>query len=55
MTRILIVDDNPLVRTALRICLQMNRSWKVCSEAEKGQDGMEFARRLKPDIVLLDS
>jgi DNA-binding NarL/FixJ family response regulator len=54
MTRILIVDDNPQVRTALRICLQMHRSWEVCSEAENGQDGVELARQLKPDIVLLD-
>ena len=54
MTRILIVDDNPRVRTALRVCLQRNRSWQVCSEAENGQDGVELARQLKPDIVLLD-
>ena len=54
MTRILIVDDNPQVRTALRTCLQMHRSWNVCSEAENGRDAVELARRLKPDIVLLD-
>jgi DNA-binding NarL/FixJ family response regulator len=54
MTRILIVDDNPQVRTALRTCLQMHRSWNVCSEAENGQDAVELARQLKPDIILLD-
>ena len=54
MTRILIVDDNPQVRTALRICLEMHGSWNVCSEAENGQDGVELARQLKPDIVVLD-
>ena len=54
MTRILIVDDNPRVRSALRICLQMHRSWEVCSEAENGQVGVELAKQLKPDIVLLD-
>ena len=54
MTRILIVDDNPRVRTALRICLQTHRSWQVCSEAENGRDGVELAIRLKPDIILLD-
>src|ERR1051325_9586331 len=54
MTRILIVDDNPQVRTALRICLEMHGSWNVCSEAENGQDGVGLARQLKPDIVLLD-
>jgi CheY-like chemotaxis protein len=54
MTRILIVDDNPHVRNALRICLQMNQGHDVCGEAENGQDGIELARQLKPDIVLLD-
>ena len=54
MTRILIVDDNPRVRSALRVCLQMHRSWQVCSEAENGQVGVEMANRLRPDIVLLD-
>lgn len=54
MTRILIVDDNPRVRTALRICLQRHPSWQVCSEADNGQDGVELAKHLKPDVVLLD-
>ena len=54
MTRILIVDDNPQVRNALRICLQMNQAHEVCGEAENGHDGIELAKRLKPDIVLLD-
>jgi DNA-binding NarL/FixJ family response regulator len=54
MTRILIVDDNSQVRNALRICLQMNQGHVVCGEAENGHDGVELAKRLKPDIVLLD-
>ena len=54
MTRILIVDDNAQVRNALRICLQMNRGHEVCGEAENGRDGVELAKRLQPDIVLLD-
>jgi CheY-like chemotaxis protein len=54
MTSILIVDDNARVRTALRMCLQMHSSWHVCGEAEDGQDGVEVAQRLKPDVVLLD-
>jgi DNA-binding NarL/FixJ family response regulator len=54
MTKILIVDDNAQVRNALRICLQMNQMHEVCGEAENGCDGVELAKRLKPDIVLLD-
>jgi DNA-binding NarL/FixJ family response regulator len=54
MTRILIVDDNPRVRSALRMCLQSHRSWQMCGEAENGRDGVQLAKELKPDIVLLD-
>jgi DNA-binding NarL/FixJ family response regulator len=54
MTKILIVDDNVQVRNALRICLQMNQAYEVCGEAENAHDGVELAKRLKPDIVLLD-
>ena len=33
MTRILIVDDNPSVRAALRMCFKMKTDWIVCGEA----------------------
>jgi YesN/AraC family two-component response regulator len=32
----------------------MNQAQEVCGEAENGHEGMELAKRLKPDIVLLD-
>jgi two-component system nitrate/nitrite response regulator NarL len=32
----------------------MNQAYEVCGEADSGHDGVELARRLKPDIVLLD-
>ncbi len=54
MTRILIADDNPQVRTALRLCIRLHESWQVCGEAENGQDALELAKHLKPDVVLLD-
>jgi len=54
MTRILIVDYNPRVRSALRMCLKSHGSWQVCIEAENGRDGVKLAEELKPDIVLLD-
>jgi DNA-binding NarL/FixJ family response regulator len=54
MTRILIVDDNPRVRAALRMCLIMNEGWEVCGEAENGQDAVTAAQDLRPDVVLLD-
>jgi DNA-binding NarL/FixJ family response regulator len=32
----------------------MNQAHEVCGEAENGHDGVELAKQLKPDIVLLD-
>ena len=54
MTRILIVDDNPSVRAALRMCFRMKTDWIVCGEAESGDAAVKMARRVKPDVVLLD-
>ena len=54
MTKILVVDDNPSVRAALRMCFKTKTDWIVCGEAENGYDAIELARRVKPDVVLLD-
>jgi DNA-binding NarL/FixJ family response regulator len=54
VTRILIVDDSVQVRTALRMCLELNKDWTVCGEVDNGQAAIEMVRRLKPDVVLLD-
>ena len=52
--RILIVDDSPSVRIALRKFLEQNSSWRVCGEAEDGREAVERARQLKPDVVVMD-
>lgn len=51
--RILIVDDNESVRRALRRAL-MAEDWEVCWEAPDGLDGIQAARRLNPDLVVMD-
>lgn len=53
-TRILIVDDSPLVRQRLRDLLQQHPGWHVCGEAGNGQDAIARARELAPDIIVLD-
>lgn len=53
-TRILIVDDSPLVRKRLRDMLQQHRDWQVCGEACNGGDAVVKAQELEPDIIVLD-
>lgn len=52
--RILIADDNPHIRQALRTLLQENPEWQVCGEAVDGRDAVAKARQLTPDLVVLD-
>jgi DNA-binding NarL/FixJ family response regulator len=53
-TRILIVDDSPLVRQRLRDMLQQHWEWQVCGEAANGRDAIEKIPAMKPDLIVLD-
>ena len=53
-TRILIVDDSPLVRQRLRDMLQQHSQWMVCGEAANGRDALEKAQITNPDVIVLD-
>ncbi len=52
--RILIADDNPHMRHALRNLLEHNPEWQVCGEAVDGRDAVSKARQLSPDLVVMD-
>lgn len=52
--RVLIVDDNALLRGMLRTCIEKDPEWKVCGEAENGKEGVKKVEELKPDVVILD-
>ena len=52
--RILIADDDAAVRKALRSMLSSHPHWSVCGEAADGLEAVESAKRLRPDIVLMD-
>jgi DNA-binding NarL/FixJ family response regulator len=52
--RILVVDDNPAIRGALRKILEFTDGWTVCGEAVNGGDGVEKTKQLQPDLVVLD-
>ena len=54
MLRILIADDVPMVRAGLKMLLEMHKGWSVCGEAGDGQDAVQKALALTPDVILLD-
>ena len=51
---ILIVEDHTLTRFGLRTAFESLKQVKLISEAEDGETGVELAKELKPDIVLMD-
>lgn len=54
MTRLVIVDDDPMVRTGLRLILGGEADLEIAGEAADGRQAMTVIRGLKPDVVLLD-
>jgi DNA-binding NarL/FixJ family response regulator len=54
MTRVLIVDDEALVRGGLRMILESADDLDVVGEADDGADAAAAARRCRPDVVLMD-
>lgn len=52
--RILVADDNQLIRTGLCAILQEHADWEVCGEAADGTQAIHMALELKPDVLVLD-
>ncbi|MCL4396200.1 MAG: response regulator transcription factor [Chloroflexi bacterium] len=52
--RILIADDHPVVRTGLEGMLAGQAEFEVVGEATNGQQAVELADKLHPDVVLMD-
>jgi len=52
--RVLIVDDHAVVRTGLKVFLDLQPDMEVVGEAADGSEGVAMARRLEPDVVLMD-
>jgi DNA-binding NarL/FixJ family response regulator len=54
VTSVLVVDDDPLVRSALTLMLGGDDALTVVGEASDGAEGLAASRELQPDVVLMD-
>ena len=54
MIRVLIAEDETLVRRGLVKLLELEAGVEVVGEAQDGEEALELAARLAPDVVLLD-
>jgi DNA-binding NarL/FixJ family response regulator len=52
--RVLVVDDHAVVREGLRTFLELQDGIEVAGEAADGEEAIEAAGRLRPDVVLMD-
>jgi DNA-binding NarL/FixJ family response regulator len=52
--RILVADDHEIVRRGVCTLLQSHPGWEICGEAMDGVEAVELARKLIPDVVVLD-
>lgn len=53
-SRVVIADDHPLVREALRMVLNGRQDLELVGEATDGEEALELCRRLGPELVLMD-
>ena len=52
--KILIVDDHALLREGLIKILSLEEELEIIGEASKGEEAIDLARKLRPDIILMD-
>ena len=54
MIRIVLVDDQTLVRQGIRSLLELSGDVRIVAEATDGEEGIAIIEREQPDVVLLD-
>lgn len=53
-TSVMIVDDHSVVRMGLAAIINLEKDFKVCGEAENGEEAVRLAADLNPDVVITD-
>ena len=51
---LLLADDHPVVREGIKFSLASNRTIRVIGEASNGREAVTLARKLRPDVILMD-
>ena len=52
--RILVADDNPMIRKMLCRLFEIEEDYDICAEAENGREAIELALHHRPDLIILD-
>ncbi len=52
--RIIVVDDHPLFREGIKKIIESTAKYELVGEAGTGRQGLQMAKKLKPDLVLVD-
>ncbi len=52
--KVLLVDDHPLIRQAVRTILEKEHDISVAGEAGSGEQALELTEKLAPDVVIMD-
>ncbi len=52
--RVLLADDHPIVRDGLKMLLNMQADISVVGEAANGQEAIQLAQQIRPDVAILD-
>lgn len=53
-TRILIADDHEIFRKGLRWLVESHANLEICGEAANGVEAVEMAKKLTPDVIIMD-
>ena len=54
MIRVLLADDQTLIRQGLRTLLELEADMRVVGSASNGREALDLIQRVRPDVVLMD-